>query len=94
MKNKIQRIALFIAMNAAGLSSALACTVCKKNQPEILQGITHGAGPESNWDYLIVLLVTAVVSGTLIFSLRYLLKPGETNADHIKHSILNTDLYE
>jgi hypothetical protein len=92
MKNKIQRIVGFIAMNAVGISSALACPVCKKNQPKLLQGITHGAGPDSNWDYLIVLLMIAVVVGTFILSARHLLKPGETNANHIKHSILNTDL--
>jgi hypothetical protein len=34
--------------------SSVACDVCKKQQPKVLQGIAHGAGPESQWDYVIV----------------------------------------
>jgi hypothetical protein len=34
-----------------------ACDVCKKQQPKVLQGITHGTGPQSNWDYVIVIAV-------------------------------------
>ena len=34
--------------------AAIACPVCEKQQPKILQGITHGSGPQSNWDYIII----------------------------------------
>lgn len=71
-----------------------ACTVCKEQQPKILQGITHGVGPESNWDYLIISTAVAVVVGTLAVSIRFLLKPGETDSRHVKHSILNPPSYE
>jgi len=74
--------------------SCWACTVCKTQQPKFLQGITHGAGPESNWDYLIIATAVGVVVGTFTFSVQFLLKPGETNHDHIKRSILNPQFYE
>ena len=73
---------------------SMACTVCKKQQPNILSEISHGAGPDSNWDFLIVLTAVAAVAGTFIYSVRYLLKPGETSISHIKHSILNPNFYE
>jgi len=66
-----------------------ACEACKKQQPKITQGITHGAGPASNWDWVIVAVVAAVGIMTLIFSLKYLIRPGEKNADHIKQIILH-----
>jgi hypothetical protein len=69
--------------------SAYACPVCEKQQPKLLRGITHGAGPESNWDWLIVGIVTAVALLTLFYSVRYLVRPGEKNSNHIKHSILS-----
>lgn len=71
-----------------------ACTVCKNQQPKILEGITHGAGPESNWDYIIIITAIAVVVGTLVFSIRLLLKPGEPDSNHIKRTIFNQPSYE
>jgi len=65
-----------------------ACPVCEKQQPKLLRGITHGPGPQSNWDWVIVsamLLVTVIV---LFYSIKFLLKPGERNDGHIKQSIL------
>ncbi|WP_222837320.1 hypothetical protein [Dyadobacter fermentans] len=35
-------------------SAAYACPVCGENQPKPLRGITHRAGPESRWDYVII----------------------------------------
>lgn len=68
---------------------SFACPVCEKQQPRLLRGITHGAGPQSNWDWLIVGLITAITLLTLVFSVKQLLKPGELNNDHIKHSIID-----
>ena len=65
-----------------------ACTVCKSQQPKVFRGITHGAGPESVWDYFIILASCFLVLITLIMSLRYLIKPKEQNPNHIKHMIL------
>ena len=83
-----------VLLNAITSSPVLACTVCKTNQPKILQGITHGSGPDSSWDYLIVAVMVAVVIGTLALSLRCLFDPRESTASHIKNSILNANTYE
>ncbi len=68
---------------------AIACPVCERTQPNILRGITHGSGPESKWDYLIVWSMVAVVVITLFYSVKWLLRPGEKADDHIKRDILN-----
>ncbi len=68
---------------------AWACDVCQKQQPKITQGITHGTGPESGWDWVIVAVITLITLLTCVFSLKYLVKPGEKNRDHIKQTILD-----
>ena len=77
-------IALF-ALN----TMAFACPVCEKQQPKIMRGITHGAGPQSNWDWVIISVISLITILTFIFSLKYLIKPGEKNNNHIKQIILN-----
>lgn len=66
-----------------------ACPVCDKQQPKITQGLTHGAGPQSNWDWVIITIIIFITILTLAFSIKYLIKPGEKNCDHIKRSVLN-----
>lgn len=68
-----------------------ACPVCERNQPKVLKGITHGAGPESQWDYVIVLTTAAIVLVTLFFSVKWLIRPGEKSGRHIKRFILNNE---
>lgn len=68
---------------------ALGCPVCDRNQPSVLKGITHGAGPESRWDYLIVWITVAIVLLTLFFSIKWIIRPGEKSDAHIKRMILN-----
>lgn len=67
----------------------LACPVCEKQQPKITLGLTHGAGPQSNWDWVIIASITFITVLTLIYSIKFLIKPGEKNADHIKQSIFS-----
>lgn len=69
--------------------TALACNVCEKQQPRILKGVTHGGGPESNWDYVIVITTAILVICTLFFSIKWLVKPNEQGSDHIKRTVLN-----
>jgi hypothetical protein len=69
--------------------ATFACSVCEKQQPKILRGITHGAGPQSNWDYLIISVTAIIVLATLFFSVKWLAKPGEKSPAHIKQLILN-----
>jgi hypothetical protein len=68
---------------------ATACPACTSQQPKILRGITHGTGPQNNWDYVIVLTAVAVVLFTLFFSIKWLLHPGEKDSSHIKQFIFN-----
>jgi hypothetical protein len=68
-----------------------ACPACEKAQPRIFRGLTHGAGPDSRWDYLIVLTAVIVTLLTLYYSIKWLIRPGERAANHIKRFILNND---
>ena len=65
-----------------------ACPTCERNQPKFLRGIVHGSGPESNWDYISIILTIIIALVTLFYSVKWLAKPGEKNSDHIKYSIL------
>lgn len=68
--------------------TSLACPVCEKQQPKVLQGVSHGTGPTSDWDYVIIWTMVAIVACTLYFSLKMLIKPGEHTRNHIKRTIL------
>lgn len=85
----MKRKSLFIFLFVLLAQIVSACPVCEKQQPKITQGLTHGAGPQSNWDWVIIAAITAVTLLTFIFSLKYLIRPGEKNSNHIKQSILN-----
>ncbi len=82
VKYLISVLVIFIAQ------IAVACPVCEKQQPKITQGLTHGVGPQSNWDWVIIAIISLITVLTLIYSIKYLIKPGEKNNDHIKQSIL------
>ena len=86
----MKAIIISLALLLAAQTASLACTVCKSQQPKILQGISHGV-PQSNWDYVIVSLTAFIAIATLVISLKQLVRPGERNSDHIKRSILNSN---
>ncbi len=88
MKNDIKYLFIFIGILCVN-TALWACPACEKQQPKITQGFTHGAGPESNWDWVIIAVITIITIITFIYSLKYLIKPGEKNTNHIKQSILN-----
>lgn len=66
-----------------------ACPVCERNQPKVLRGIVHGSGPDSNWDYVSVWITGIIAIITLFYTIKWLIKPGEKNKEHIKYSVLN-----
>ena len=68
---------------------AMACDACKKQQPKILQGISHGGGPDSNWDYVIVAAMVVITLYVLVATVKCMIRPAEENAQHIKRIILN-----
>lgn len=71
------------------LSPAMACDVCQEQQPRVLRNITHGAGPQGTTDFIIIAVAAVIVSLTLIYSIKYLWKPGEKSPNHVKNSILD-----
>ncbi|WP_313361129.1 hypothetical protein [Empedobacter sp.] len=48
-------------------SYAKACDACKLQQPKITQDFTHGTGPESNWNWFIVILITIIIIYIILF---------------------------
>jgi len=70
-----------------------ACDACKNQQPKVLQGITHGTGPQSAWDMPIIVVSAIIVLITLYFAVKFLVRPNEGDADHIKRSILNNAVH-
>ncbi len=83
---------LLIAFLVSG-SATLACDVCGAGtvQPEFLREWTHGTTPNGNLDYVIVGAMLVIVLFTLVFSIKFLVRPGEKNSDHIKRIILNPE---
>ena len=71
--------------------AAFACPACEKQQPTLLKGITHGAGPDGNWDYVIVTISVIIVLFTLFFSVKWMIRPGEQSQSHIKRLVLNIE---
>lgn len=68
-----------------------ACEICGAQQPEILRGLTHGSGPQGNFDYVIVFATIAVVVFTLAYAIKCLVRPGEREAGHIKRIVLEQE---
>lgn len=87
-KNIIVRTVIIALCLTASLPG-IACEACKKQQPKLLQGITHGAGPDSNWDYVIVSVMLIVTLYSFYAMVRCLIKPKEKNYKDIKNMILN-----
>jgi len=69
--------------------NAVACPACTKQQPKLLRGVTHGAGPDSNWDYLIVIGMVLITLYVLYATVKCLIKPAEKSENHIKRMVLN-----
>lgn len=86
----MRKFQLVLLVFFASVVQAIACEVCKRNQPELLQDISHGTGPQADSEYYIIGGAVLVVLFTLIYSVKYLLKPGERSPEHIKNMILKS----
>jgi hypothetical protein len=84
----MKKIIVFIIIAFANIA-VYACPECEKQQPKILRGIAHGAGPQSQWDYVIVWAMVGIVLVTLFYSIKNIIKPKESQYTHIKRTILN-----
>ena len=81
--------ACILVAGLAGIGKAVACDACQKQQPKLFQGITHGAGPSSNWDYVIVAVMTVITLYTLYATVKRIIRPAEKENNHIKNMIFN-----
>lgn len=86
MKNITNTAIVFLLLT---VNYAFACEACKLQQPQITRDLTHGVGPRGQFDWIIVAAIAVITIFTFIYSLKYLVKPGEKEADHIKNSIFN-----
>jgi hypothetical protein len=68
---------------------SFACPTCEKAQPKLFRGITHGAGPDSNWDYVIIGITAVIVLYCSYITINRIVKPKEENSNHIKNAFLN-----
>ena len=82
---------LLVILTMVSGSVLYACTVCEKQQPKLFRGVTHGTGPDSQWDYVIVSVTAAIVLFTLYFSVKWMIRPGEQSANHIKRTVLKNE---
>lgn len=89
MKFKLLTITLAALLVCA--AAARACPDCATSQPRILRAISHGPGPDSRWDYLIALAFVIITLFTGFYSVKWLIRPGESAKTHIKRFILNND---
>ncbi len=86
----MKKIVLIIPLLFLALFS-YACPACEKQQPKLLRGISHGTGPQSDWDYVVISFMVIVVILTFYFSLKWIIKPGEKSPTHIKRLILKEE---
>ena len=84
----MKKLLLLVSGIITGTAS-MACPACEAQQPKILRGITHGAGPTSNWDYVAGIVTLVIVIVVLFYSIKWMINPGEKAATHIKRNILN-----
>lgn len=69
-------------------NGAMACELCKENQPKVLRSVSHGAGPQGDIDYIIIWTAAVLVGIALFFSLKYLIKPNEDGKSHVKNIVI------
>lgn len=86
MKKTFTLTALLVLL---GQQLAMACDVCKTQQPKGFENITHGAGPKGSMDWVILAAATIVVLATVYLCVKYLAKPEKNCPDHIKNIVLN-----
>lgn len=86
MNYKALKLGIFISI--AQIGTAMACELCKKNQPKVLENITHGTGPQGDIDYIIIWSAVVIVSITLFLSAKYLIRPNEDEPSHIKNIVI------
>lgn len=70
-------------------SFAFACDVCRSQQPSLFREFTHGTGPGSKLEFIIIVIAAIIVLIALVLSIKLLIKPGEKKVNHIKNIVVN-----
>lgn len=71
---------------------AIGCPVCERNKSKAENWLSvHGSSPESNWDYVIVVIVIIVAVASLYYTVKWLINPKENNKEHIKYLFINPE---
>lgn len=86
----MKKLIIFIVLFVTSMPAAMACKLCEEQQPSWLRNVIHGPGPRGPWDYVIMYAGIAFVLVVLFYSVKFLVKPGEKDHNHIKYSILNS----
>ena len=68
--------------------AAMACPECERSQPGILKGIGHGAGPQQQWDYVIVILTSIIVLISLYYSIKWIILTNKPFIPRSRHYTL------
>ncbi len=82
------RLAFLLLPLLLNIRVAKACEACNQRQPKLLQGITHGSGPESWWDYVVVVFMLMVTVYSFYATVKCLMRPNEKKYKNIKNFIL------
>lgn len=78
----MKRTALTSALIMLCFIQAFACELCKSQQPELLQDIVHGAGPQGPFDYIILWIAIVFVLATFVLSVLFLIIPDKFDKNH------------
>lgn len=84
----MKKIILSALLVLVSIPAAFACKLCEEQQPKWLKGVVHGPGPQNMWDYIITYAGILFVLAVLFYSIKFLVRPGEKNPDHVKYTIL------
>ncbi len=86
---KYKSFLLTLALVLVANVGTFACEACNQNQPKILRNITHGSGPQSNWDYFVVISMVLITVYTLYATIRcFVTRKTENKYNDIKNTIL------
>ena len=89
--NKKMKWAILITFLVFQSPILMACEACNKNQPKLLQGITHGAGPEGWWDYFVVVIMVVVTIYSLYATIKCFVVTKEVKYKSIKNLIVTQE---
>lgn len=53
----------------------------------------HSAAPGGIGDYIIVAIAVLILIATVVLCIKFFLKPGERGKDHIKHVVLDDEIF-